>query len=319
MVMKNYLLIIFLLTVSALLSAQSPPAQLPYGPGGRNYPHASYDSSRYGSNITDMYWLFEPYNPQPDSAPVVSVWHGMTTMMDSTKVINMHLALVKHLAQKGYNVIYPLYQYGGNELTPYSYQRDVCAAIIDSALARLDDGKHVKPKRDMNGEIMLATSGYSKGGSMSITLASSYWAYGLPKFRAVADFVAFDENALIDSIPSTTKILVVLGDNDTDIANFATEDTVIARYNDLTHIPCQNKHLLLVNSDSLGSPSLTADHHFYVANPLQTSTIDALDYFASWKLVTALLDCAFYGTNCEYCLSDHDSISYMGYWSNGTS
>ena len=298
------------------ISAQTPPGQPSYGSGGNNYIHASYDSTFYGNDITDMYWLFEPQAPQPDSAPVVVVWHGMTMMMDSTQVINMHLSLVKHLARKGYNVIYPLYQYGGNTLSPYSYQRDVCAAIVDSALARLDDGTHVHPKRDSNGEMLLATTGYSKGGAMSITMASSYWMYGLPKFRAVADFVSFDANANTDSIPSDTKLLVVLGDNDANIESFIAVDTVISRFYDLTHIPCQNRHLLMVNSDSTGSPPLTADHHFYVANPNNPSSVNALDFFGSWKLVTSLLDCAFFSTNCEYCLSDSDSIAFMGKWSN---
>ncbi|MBN4071250.1 T9SS type A sorting domain-containing protein [Crocinitomix catalasitica] len=315
----SHLTFVFLLYLCAFNSYGqiTPPLQPSFGPGGDNYSHASYDSTRYGVDITDMYWLFEPNSPQPDSAAVVVVWHGMTTETDSTQVINMHLGLVKHLARKGYNVIYPLYQYWGNSLTPYNYQRDVCAAIVDSALSRLDDGTHVNPERDASGEILLATTGYSKGGSMSITLASSYWMYGLPRFRAVADFVAFDALAETDSMPAETKILVVLGDNDENIDSFVTVDTVISRYCDLTHIPYENKRLLLVNSDSTGSPALTADHHFYVADPQQPSSIDALDFFGSWKLVTGLLDCAFYG-DCDHSLADPDSITYMGLWSNGT-
>ncbi|MCX6664133.1 MAG: hypothetical protein NTZ75_07790 [Euryarchaeota archaeon] len=48
-------------------------------------------------------------------------------------------------------------------------------------------------------------------------------------------------------------------------------------------------------------------------------TVNAMDYYATWKLFDALIDYAFYGTNKDYCLGNTPEQRFMGLWSRGTS
>ncbi|MBI4930729.1 MAG: T9SS type A sorting domain-containing protein [Bacteroidetes bacterium] len=301
---------------SRILSQITPPAQLATGPGGLNYPYTTYDSSRYGTDITNMYWLFEPASPSPDSVPVIVVFHGtLQNYMDSTLVPLNEMYLLHHFAKKGYIVIYPLYQYGGNTLL-YQQQLTVSAGVINLALTELDNGAHVKPKRDLNGKVMIGATGYSRGGMMSLEIANNYQSLGLPAFDAVADFVGGGNYDSYAGLPSTTKIIIVRAKD--DAYNIASLQEIEQAWDSLYNIPCSNKNYLEINSDSLGSPPLTANHYFFVADPNISNSVDALDYFGSWKFCIALFNCTFYGTNCSYVFGAGSNVTSMGNWSNGT-
>ena len=45
--------------------------------------------------------------------------------------------------------------------------------------------------------------------------------------------------------------------------------------------------------------------------------VDALDYFAYWKLFDALTDAAFSGRNRDYALGGGANQTFMGKWSDG--
>ena len=47
-------------------------------------------------------------------------------------------------------------------------------------------------------------------------------------------------------------------------------------------------------------------------------SLDALDYYGTWKLFDGLMDAAFYGKNVQYALGDTPEQCYMGKWSDGT-
>jgi hypothetical protein len=108
-----------------------------------------------------------------------------------------------------------------------------------------------------------------------------------------------------------------------------------------------------MKSDDHGSPSLVANHLAPVAtNPRYTDpsvkrglalwflermekrrlksssdsagdadvngrTIDALDFYGTWKLFDGLSDAAFYGRNREYALGNTPEQRFMGRWSDG--
>lgn len=322
--MKNLLATLLLIWTTMLVAQPVPPTQHTFGPGSNDYPHAGYDSTFYGSDINDMYWIFEPAAPTPaDSAGVIFLWHGTTkaTVIDSMDVVDMHIGLIRHLVRKGFTIVYPMYQYGSQEIVGgQSGQRDTCAEIVKKAMFELETGAHVRPKRYPSGAYMVGTCGHSRGGNLSATLMANFNTLGIPQFRAVVAIVGFDPftpEADLNLVPAETKWLSIIADNDTNLANLITEPVLIDRYCMLTSIPPSNKKLLRVNSDSLDpSDPVTADHHFYEAEP-GSGNIDVLDFRGGWKLTEALMNCAFFNTDCEYCLTNPDSITYMGQWDNG--
>lgn len=69
----------------------------------------------------------------------------------------------------------------------------------------------------------------------------------------------------------------------------------------------------------MAPPDLVADHHAPVCLPrFLFNTVDAMDYYSTWKLFDALTDYAFNGINGEYCLGNTPEQRFMGLWSDGT-
>src|SRR5689334_12212380 len=66
-------------TVTAIASpaapAATPPTQPADGPGGTNYSHQSVVESVFGTG-EEQYYLFEPADPAPKSAPLIIFVHG---------------------------------------------------------------------------------------------------------------------------------------------------------------------------------------------------------------------------------------------------
>lgn len=73
---------------------------------------------------------------------------------------------------------------------------------------------------------------------------------------------------------------------------------------------------MIQRSDSHGFPGLVADHLAPVCIPNST-LVDSMDYFSTWKLFDALTDYAFYGINRDYCLGNTSQQRFMGLWSDG--
>src|SRR5690242_21903816 len=75
----------FLLLPGTVLPAQkavTPPSQPTTGPGGKQYVHASVTKNRYGKGAPE-YWIYEPDDPKPASAPVIVFlqgWGGMNPL-----------------------------------------------------------------------------------------------------------------------------------------------------------------------------------------------------------------------------------------------
>jgi len=287
------------------------PGQPLTGPGGGDYRHAKMDSALFGSNIADMYWLFEPNQPKPDSAFVIVYWHGTNENQDSTHVPAGHFLFIQHLVKKGYLVIFPLYQYGGNTL-PFEKQLLNGGQVVEQAFNELQTGTHPKPFLNAENQIRYAMTGISRGGGMTLNTAAYYQTLNLPPAEALCAFVPGAGNHL-EQIPTTTRVLIITAAEDTEH-----EESHFRAWENISHIPCGNKHFLRINSDNHGLPVLIAEHDFAGSgrDPDDATKVNTLDYYGAWKPATALFNTVFYGTDAEYCLESPDSITFMGHWSD---
>jgi pimeloyl-ACP methyl ester carboxylesterase len=130
---------------------------------------------------------------------VVVLLHGL-----SRDTGEQFIAWQKHLAEEGYDVVFPRYD------VPYPSPdaRDGVVAGVREGLARLK-----KPK------VPLILVGHSRGGRLAVEAA----AYLHPR-AVVAVFpgllnAAFEEPTNLALIPPTTHIWLLVGDHDTDVGN----------------------------------------------------------------------------------------------------
>ena len=276
-----------------LAATITPPSQPATGPGGADYKHEVVIHQTGNSGIS--YWIYEPANPAPTNAPVIIFLHGWSAIYPRS-----YAYWLKHLARRGNLVIYPRYQ--KSLLTrPRDFTSNSVAAV-QAALTELQSGKHVRP--DVN---RVAVIGHSMGGAIAINLAATP---GLPTPKAVmcvAPGDGQDRSAFLyflktdwSQIPATTLLLTLVGDEDKNTGH---------RYAQLIdagtpQIPATNKNYIIVHSDRHGRPALIANHDAPEATTVWPASVDALDYYAYWKLFDALIDAAFVGTNREFALGN---------------
>ena len=69
--------LLLLLVGAEATTRPTPPPQPADGPGGGKYPFGGLSMHRYGEG-GGQYWIFEPADPIPKSAPVIIFNHGWT-------------------------------------------------------------------------------------------------------------------------------------------------------------------------------------------------------------------------------------------------
>jgi hypothetical protein len=127
--------------------------------------------------------------------------------------------------------------------------------------------------------------------------------------------IAYSETADLSNIPAETLMLVVVGADDTAVGDRSGK--II--FQNATQIPFSQKDFIIQVTDTYGYPDLVADHYAPVCLPrFLPGTVDAMDYYSTWKLFDALTDYAFYGINEQYCLGNTSEQRFMGLWSDGT-
>jgi hypothetical protein len=290
-------------TIAGMNEPPTPPQQPPEGPGGSNYSHANVKQSRHGFGVR-QFWIFEPTDPIPSSAPLIVFNHGWSAFYPF-----YYKAWIVHLVKRGNIVVYPRYQ-----LTPIIGAR--CATqnaiqAVQNAIVILQDGDHVAPDLER-----FAIVGHSLGGGITAEMAALAAETGLPSPKAimpVQPFVRLDTMMNdFHAIPAATLLLVVVGEHDLVVGN-ASGKTI---FTTADQIPLDRKDFVIQRTDRHGSPALLANHGAPLCIP-KTSSVDAMDFYSTWKLFDALTDYAFYGTNQEYCLGDTPEQRFMGLWSDG--
>ena len=287
-----------------ILQPPTPPQQPTDGPGGSNYSHAGVRQSRYGFG-SRQFWIFEPTDPTPTTAPVIVFNHGWSAYFPF-----YYKAWVEHLVKRGNIVVYPRYQFGPIIGTRHATANAIYA--VKRALILLQDGTHVQPELDK-----FAIVGHSLGGGVTAEMAAHAAEEGLPVPLAVMPvqpFIRMDTMIQdYQDIPATTLLVVIVGENDTVVGN----ESAKIIFTTSTQIPFERKDFVIQRTDRYGDPPLVADHLAPVCIP-GSDLVDAMDYYSTWKLFDGLTDYAFYGIHQEYCLGNTTEQRFMGLWSDGT-
>jgi acetyl esterase/lipase len=342
-------LILGLMLFSQVLNAgqASPPVQPAKGPGGKEYSHAAVIKNRYEQGVKE-YWIYEPDQPKPGSAPVIVFLHGWGAMNPA-----VYGAWIDHLVKCGNIVIYPRYQ--ADLKTPL---KDFTANAIDAihnAINRLqNEPDHVYP--DLS---KFAVVGHSVGGLLTANVSALAQENGLPQVEAMMSVepgrtwnVGTRGNvplADLSKIPSKTLLLAVVGDQD----RLARDVDAKRIYNESKNVHADNKDYITMISDNHGTPPILAHHGAPTAFDAAYDNgdkqrdvsemrerikerikerhgedadteigslehlVNALDFYGTWKLFDGLCDAAFYGKNREYALGNTPQQRNMGQWSDG--
>ena len=267
----------------ALAVKVSPPRQPARGPGGSDYAHRSVKETEHGEGGT-QYWIIEPAQPVPKSAPLVIFIHGWTAMTPDT-----YRGWVNHLAKRGNIVVYPRYQ--AKLLSPATEFFPNTAAAVRDALAVLAQPGHVKPDLDR-----VALVGHSAGGVQAANYVVLAASEKLPAAKAAMIVEPGQgSNGGIKLIPmedcgkfpAALKLIVMIGEED----GLVGEGTARAIWRDTKHV--RERAFITLRSDAHGTPPLKADH----LAPISWSRFatDALDWLGMWRTFDALMDSAFSG------------------------
>ena len=301
----------------------SQPTQPLSGPGGPDYASADWVVSS-GGNGDDAWYVFQPTSPMPASAPLVIMLHGYYEFSGYDSLYQF----IRHEVLKGNVVVYPRWQTATATPCPGPYNIEPCIASalngINGGIAWLqaDPANRVQPELDKTSYF-----GFSFGGIITANLANRYASLGLPEPKVL--FLAEPHDggltgpgepaldASLAGIPSTTLVNCLNGDQGviTEVGKSASSCNAV--FPKLGHIPDANKDIVLANSDAHGEPQIIANHPMCAATASDPLSLDALDFFACWKILDGLRDCAFSGTNCEYALDDTPEHRFMGLWSDG--
>jgi hypothetical protein len=281
----------------------SPPDQPTSGPGSSNYSHYGVRRTRYGFG-GHKYWIFEPYGPKPESAPLIVFNHGYSAINPIC-----YRGWIHHLVKRGNIVVYPRYQRG--LYLGFSQFNENAINAVKDAIRTLQSGGHVQPELDK-----FAITGHSLGGGITANMAAQAIDEGLPVPKAIMPVqpaVWNEEGVDFANIPAETLMLVVVGEDDSTVGNLSGK--II--FENAIQIPFSQKDFVVQVTDTYGEPDIVADHVAPACFPFFGS-IDAMDYYSTWKLFDALTDYAFYGINGEYCLGNTPEQRFMGLWSDGT-
>lgn len=291
------------------------PEQPQTGPGGSAYSHTGVRSNKYGQGNL-AYWLFEPCDPSPDSAPLVIFLHGW-----GGKSPSRFEAWIHHLVKRGNLVVFPVYQ--ESLRTPATKMLGNTITAVKTAIKRLQVGDHVRPETDR-----CAIVGVSLGGALTAQMAAVATQRDLPVPRAIMPVAPgrgiWARRPLpsvdLHTIPSSVLMLVVVCEDDKNAADH--EAKVI--FNETSQVSPKNKNLVVMVSDYHGTPPLVANHSSptvsdsaYQRKKGKPNTANAMHYYGYWKLFDGLTDAAFYQRNREYALGDTPQQRFMGVWGDG--
>jgi hypothetical protein len=265
------------------------PEQPATGPGGAAVAFDSIVTAHYGLE-EQGYWIWEPAEQEGVAAagpfPVVLYLAGCCTgdAAHYTSSPDEVKEWIEHLTRRGTIVIAP-------RLRADEAQDDLMAAMRSADWTRL------------------AVFGFSFGGWFGPIYAGAA-AEGLPVPRAIFSTVAYDPGTTPDlsAIPASTHVIVLVTDGYEDPGGRRV-------WAALTTVPDEHRDFVMLVTDRHGTPVLNAVHE--APATAMWGTLNALDWYGTWKLGDALMSCAFAEQDCEYAHGNTPEQRFMGYWSDG--
>ncbi|MCS6928276.1 MAG: hypothetical protein NZM43_02160 [Saprospiraceae bacterium] len=290
------------------------------GPGGAEYQHESvifYDAGERA----DGFWLFEPADPKPDSAPVVVFLHGYGAYNPMA-----YGKWIKHLVARGNIVIYPRYQKNLLRPSPSRFPANAAKGIRD-ALALLQTGDHVRPI--LNG---VGYFGHSYGGAIAANLGVHWAQYHIPKPAAM--LLAQPGTGPLNgarlqeysALPADLNLLIIVSEDDY-VVGYEFGKLVFE-----TAIHTLNRNFIMQRRDTDGLRWIQASHaepyaydldfdtgvrNYTTLRVLHTARLDEVDFYCYWKLGDALLEYSRTGRYGEVAFGNSPAQRYMGLWPDG--
>jgi dienelactone hydrolase len=283
------------------------------------YLHKAFVRKEYGHGDRS-FWIFEPSEPKPSSAPVVVFLHGWLEVNPAT-----YGAWIEHLTRSGKVVIYPRYQ--SVALTdPNRFLPNTQAAVTE-ALEILDTGRgHVRP--DL---LKVAAIGHSAGGNLAAQLAAVASGSSLPRIKAVLALLPGEVQLIREprfaKIPGDTLLVVAVAENDIVVGDVRARQI----FREATAISPSRKKYIFYRSDLHGSPRLIADHLAPEAALPETPSADgprrcfgvsrpvanALDRAGFWRVADLTMAAAFANRTLDEATDCGELFRHLGYWSDG--
>jgi len=284
------------------------------------YPHRSIRRVEIGSG-SRSYWLFEPADPAPESAPVVVFLHGWIAVNPGA-----YGAWIDHLTRRGHVVIFPRY-HADWTTRPVEFLPNAVAAVREGLDVLRTAPEHVRPDGHR-----FALIGHSAGGNLAALMAAVAEEQGLPDPKAVIVIMPGEVKPLpepsLARIPAGCQLVVVAGDHDIVVGDSRARQI----FAESTAVPASHKRYVLYRTDRHGSPPLVADHTAPTAalaafdtgeGPLRAfqmsrGQVNALDRFGLWRLADVTLEAGFAGRTLDEATDRGALFRDLGRWSDGT-
>ncbi len=308
-----------LVALAALASLDPAPPLAEAGDPPTPYPHRSVRKIELGEGPRS-YWLFEPADPAPASAPVVVFNHGWFAVNPG-----IYGAWIEHLARKGRIVIAPRYQRDWST-PPANFLPNGLVAVRDALDVLATSPSHVRPDRSR-----FALIGHSAGGNLAVQMAAVAAEADLPDPKAV---VAIFPGEVIPSrrpdlanVPASTLLVVVAGQKDLVVGDQRAREIFAGT----TSIPLDRKKFILYRTDLRGYPHFRADHFAPTAGLARFDTgdgllpaaqmaqgeVNAFDTSGFWRVADLTIEAAFAGRTLDEATDKGDAFRHLGYWSDG--
>jgi dienelactone hydrolase len=216
----------------------------------------------YGKGANSV-WVFRRQNERPKA--VVVFLHGLYDKVESTPL--NHLDFVRHLAGRGYAVVYPRFEQEPGE--PRAPLHALSGTVIGLRALGYE------------GKAPVVVMGYSRGGGLALDLAGLLPGVNVLASGVLSVFPALMDPPLPDyrSIPPTSPIVFLVGDRDTNVSHYGRDQMVqLLR---LRGYPLGNVHTVVIHS----TPVFRADHYSFMG-----STAPARRAF--WDRADALVESA---------------------------
>ena len=305
----------------ALVAGFALPGPVPAlgGDPPPSYPHKAVRRVELGEGPRS-YWLFEPAEPTPETAPVVVFNHGWFAVNPG-----VYGAWIEHLVRKGRIVIAPRYQRDWST-PPANFLPNGLAAVRDALDVLSTSPAHVRPDRSK-----FAIMGHSAGGNLAAQMAAVAAEADLPIPRAVISIfpgeVLPSRKPDLANVPASTLLVVLAGEKDVVVGDQRARQI----FAETTSVPLDRKKFILYRSDLRGNPHFRADHlaptgaqvAFDTKDGLLPGTqmaqaeVNAFDTIGFWRIADLTIEAAFAGKTLDEATDKGEAFRHLGFWSDG--